>query len=770
MEPSVREPTVKRRKVRKGTRSCWECKGRKVKCTYMTPGDTVCDGCIRRGTSCISQELPEQPLAPVDRRRQIGNRMVRVEGLLERLVKETGDRLPVSGASSSESNGGSPLNTEDPTPSFTELGQTPYTASTLRPEVDALLPDSATTDTPDTPNRYVIDKPEASDLVKYQKLSKALLAVFPPQESVNSIVRIAGPIPSFFHQMVRTPYKDFRIGEKEKQDQVAELTIRHTPRTHPLIIARQMLLLAITFRSIHPAFQHDLKGFSEPPGIMMQRVAETAMDLITTNDKMIGTIEGLECLVLTSTFQADSGNLRAGWSATRRAMFLAQLMSLHRQTRPPPKSVQPGNRWDPQFLWYRIVYYDRFFSLILGLPQGCADNSMGSSSQLEHDTPMGRLERRHCVLAGRILQRNESDPSPDDLIDTQAIDMEIRKLSESMPSKWWLVPNLAAIQDGVELFWETVKVVNQVFHYILLSHLHLPFMLHSSSGTHQDLYKYSRIACVNASRDLLQRYMAFRTFNRVSYCCHSMDFFAITASMTLLLAHLDGHRCKTELDQALLHQRTSDRAIIEEILDNMEQVGLLNKANGLSERGAGELRRLLTIEADAVLCSSYRLERGDSHPNDDRALRLIIPYFGVITITNEADVLENTLQEASSRNSLSRAAPPKRPSLEEPDYGADSASAKALQQHEIQPASHEDSEQQQIQTDSGMRTADGADLAPSFQGQAGDGAQAQSFDSGLTVAGQDEWTFQGVDMTFFDALMRESDAQTKGSGDAWWLL
>lgn len=90
MESSAGDPQVKRRKVRKGTRSCWECKGRKAKCTYATPEDTICDDCFRRGTKCISQELPEQPLASIDRKRQMSTRMVRVETLIEKLVENVG--------------------------------------------------------------------------------------------------------------------------------------------------------------------------------------------------------------------------------------------------------------------------------------------------------------------------------------------------------------------------------------------------------------------------------------------------------------------------------------------------------------------------------------------------------------------------------------------------------------------------------------------------------------------------------------------------------
>ena len=51
---------AKRRKVRKGTRSCWECKRRKMRCIFesLAGPDSNCQGCRRRGSTCISQDLP----------------------------------------------------------------------------------------------------------------------------------------------------------------------------------------------------------------------------------------------------------------------------------------------------------------------------------------------------------------------------------------------------------------------------------------------------------------------------------------------------------------------------------------------------------------------------------------------------------------------------------------------------------------------------------------------------------------------------------------
>lgn len=57
---SPTSPQPKRRKIRKGTQSCWECKRRKIRCTFAAPGESVCDGCRSRSTNCVSQEFDDE--------------------------------------------------------------------------------------------------------------------------------------------------------------------------------------------------------------------------------------------------------------------------------------------------------------------------------------------------------------------------------------------------------------------------------------------------------------------------------------------------------------------------------------------------------------------------------------------------------------------------------------------------------------------------------------------------------------------------------------
>jgi hypothetical protein len=75
------EPVAKRRKVRKGTRSCWECRRRKEKCTFQSSTDTICVCCRRRSVKCVGQEFPDEISESYEKEFHAGERVARVEAL-----------------------------------------------------------------------------------------------------------------------------------------------------------------------------------------------------------------------------------------------------------------------------------------------------------------------------------------------------------------------------------------------------------------------------------------------------------------------------------------------------------------------------------------------------------------------------------------------------------------------------------------------------------------------------------------------------------------
>jgi hypothetical protein len=81
-EASHVQSEVKRRKLRKGTHSCWECKRRKMRCIFDPLANVnICNGCKRRGSPCVSQEYPEEVSTDVGKGYNKAGGIMRVETL-----------------------------------------------------------------------------------------------------------------------------------------------------------------------------------------------------------------------------------------------------------------------------------------------------------------------------------------------------------------------------------------------------------------------------------------------------------------------------------------------------------------------------------------------------------------------------------------------------------------------------------------------------------------------------------------------------------------
>lgn len=498
-----------------------------------------------------------------------------------------------------------------------------------------------------------------------------LHAALPSHEDALALCALGGGVAVYPKQVLSRPYDHLSYAGWDSSELMAELP---GPDVHPVLLAKKLLYFSILLQYSGTEFYATLQ-MSRVHGLThlqaMARMVDIVINNVTTNDELIGSMDGLECVMLESVFHGNWGNLRREWMTIRRAMVLAQLMGLHKGpgNHQPLKVLDPTQRRIfPAHLWFRIVFADRCVSMMLGLPQGSLDRGMANEALLANDTPMGRLERLECIIASRILERNESGASlADSLAVTHQIDLELQRVAKVVPAKWWLVPMLTEVMSDPEaMFYATVRLTNQIFHYGMLIHLHLPYMLsfspagshpHDGDGCgarastssaqrpdrtyseadhhHHSKFEYSKVTCVNASRDVLSRYIAYRSVNRVAFCCRSVDFFALIASMALLLAHLDNHSARARAMQTtqqqhrvlaaedtavddigvatggmdgvqlnysadfLGHSRLSDRGMMEKVLENMDSVSHVS-ADVVSRKSAEVLRRLLEMEGEAA--------------------------------------------------------------------------------------------------------------------------------------------------------------------------
>lgn len=85
----VDQPRIKR--MRKGTKSCAECRRRKIKCVYEPARPDICRDCAERGSTCIEQEHAEAVPKTADSQ-SLKGRVAQLEDLVKRLVDKLDER------------------------------------------------------------------------------------------------------------------------------------------------------------------------------------------------------------------------------------------------------------------------------------------------------------------------------------------------------------------------------------------------------------------------------------------------------------------------------------------------------------------------------------------------------------------------------------------------------------------------------------------------------------------------------------------------------
>lgn len=291
------------------------------------------------------------------------------------------------------------------------------------------------------------------------------------------------------------------------------------PGSHPVLIARKLLVLGTFLQGIPPSSIQDLADLGASYRDIMSRVVDTAIRLVTTNEDLVRSVEGIECIMIEAMYQNYAGHLHRAWMAVRRATAIAEMMALHHVLNSRSlKILEPETRaaFNPDQICFRLVQMDCYLSLMLGLPRTSLEARFATPKALEGCRPIDRMQRIHCAIADRILQRNENNPP-----ETYNTDTLLQKAAAEMPPLWWLIPNFSASNiAGTEILHKKIRLMDQFTHYNLLIRLHLRYMLRSLPDRRCD---YSKITAVNASRETLARFVAFRTSNPGHFYCRGID-------------------------------------------------------------------------------------------------------------------------------------------------------------------------------------------------------------------------------------------------------
>jgi hypothetical protein len=554
---------------------------------------------------CISQEYPDV----ADSQREKSNegmeaRLSRVEELLERLVE------------------------------ITNISPSEYTPDATQIHVENSYPGGS--HTPGIPTPTSTSNPPTPPLPsKYNNLSHTLLSVWPTKHDLDLICYLPIGLSTHLHMKLCCSSASLMTQCPNSPVEMLQLP---PPSSHPVLFARKLLILGSLLQGAISASQVPVDQrphFKE----IMERVVDTADRVVLRDDELVVSVEGVECIMILAMIQNYAGELHRAWMSTRRAAGVAQMIGLHRATSLKKtgslKVLDPATRagLDPQQLCYRIVEMDRYLSITLGLPQSSLE-----SSALEDKAchPLDRMARLQVIVAGRILSKSHTPRTQEE---TEEIYRLLQEAETLMPSQWWLIPNYstspAVPPDPIH---EVARTMYQISHYHLVIRVHLPYMLSKTTDGH------SKATAIHASREILARYIAFRTWNPGHYYCRGLDYLSFIALTVLCLAHIDSRNSTPGSGTSLAHSRPSDRATMErtvQILQNMEDDATAEKLSRI-------MTHLLDVEAASASGVEYSAESTENEDDgtmecgadfvdsEKDRLQLHIPYFGTINLQRKS--------------------------------------------------------------------------------------------------------------------------------------
>ncbi|KAJ5100297.1 hypothetical protein N7456_006349 [Penicillium angulare] len=749
-------PETKRRKVRRGTQSCWDCKRRKVRCIFPSSTDGICNNCRRRGKPCISQEIPDGFVPPIPEN-PVEARLGRLERLIELVVSQNGsadahnqlyeETSELPSASVPLGTTQAPTRKEASTQQNTGRDGNPHKLSSGQKQ---LLPARS------IPRRQAVNKWEA--------LTHELLAVWPNQEDLVHLCTLpSGPT----MRLNCGIFTSCPVMSSADLPTPQELFMLPPIGSHPILIARKFLLLGTFIHGIPLAHIQKLGNRGTYYLKVMDQVVEKATRLVTTNDELICSVEAIECIMMEAIYQNHSGNLHRSWMAVRRATAVAQMMAIHRGLDSPSlKFLEPATRaiFDPDRICFRLVQMDRYLSIMLGLPPTSLETHFAAPKALEGCSPMERLERIHCVVADNILRRSESDLN--NLAKLHETDRLLQKAASDLPFQWWLPSYTNDKSDDAKVLEDTVRVMNQFAHYHVLVRLHLPYMLRSSTDNR---YDHSKITAVNSSREILSRYLAFRTSSPVHFYCRGDEFIAFISIIVMCIAHMSAGKRLSQSTEVpnhgtvfnfLAHSRPSDRGMMERTLEIIESTAR-HSSDKITSKLGRIINHLLNIEANAANGTMYNtsssqgndggLECNGDLTDGGKALNIYIPYFGKINFESLSLKKSESTSLAHPGMDLSSDSSANLPRPSEPVYP--SGSKRELESQNTEPLHFE---QPHSTTVNELPAWDDYNV------------QSDRIDDQMNIyeTGED-WDLQGIDTALFDSLFRGADIPCLDTEESW---
>ncbi|KAL9038675.1 MAG: hypothetical protein Q9214_005186 [Letrouitia sp. 1 TL-2023] len=621
-----------RKRMRKGTHSCLECRRRKIRCIYE-PNVSVCNRCLSKKLACTGQVYGDAKALGVDKRKSMKERTGELESMigqiLQKLENNGSGNIANAGLQSSEMTAAEALRClrTELLPTTTlgadVLQQPPSTLQSLNldssPESNRGLhhfPLLSLFDNAVVSSKASDDHDENGVIStdKNRRVLSALRALIPNASDLGYILQSSQQSWRMWQgtQPGCSEIKLEHLSDKQLQDIKGEV-YQALLSDDVGLVAKTLAVLAVSIQQLPREFDFSRLSLPESPEALQDHYVTSVETLLSSDDGLASTVNGLQCMIILTKFYVNVGKPRKSWLITRRAICIAQMLGFHRQMNSSFSKDRANQR--PDYIWVQLFQMERYLCLFLGYPTAVQDTHFDEDIVNDRDCDglIGeRFVLKMSVIVGQIIERNQN-PKDMTIATTLKIDQDVEDLRKEMaPKSWWesdATPNMP-FEEVYDL------VLTKLFYHNIRMYIHLPFMLKSATDRR---YEFSRIAALESSREIMEHYMILRNPSRpLLAVCNVIDFQAFTASMILVInllgdATAGSHSSSTQEDE--------DWKLIERLTATLHQI-----AGQESGHGEG------SVAAQAVrLLEGFRKAR-NGYRSCEYSYQAVIPYFGKIRI------------------------------------------------------------------------------------------------------------------------------------------
>lgn len=554
--------TLPAKRMRLGTRSCAECRRRRVRCHFPSNNGRVCEACKLHNIPCVPQtkkhhDDPEKTIL----KRRVGD--------LEETVRQITGALDLMTRA--------PKSSQSPVDLFQDLRrQLPnITEDASISPADRLAPSDP--ESPDEDSDWNEDEQaplmsllqetlkiapgglpahgQASKSIDHQ-VKACLSSLSPLLPSLDALTSIFKATEEFWPLWPYHPISSAAgIGTHNDVGTAKAFIVNSLNSGTPCITAKALLWLALCIQQLPRGFRPPEDMLPDSPSSLLKHYLHSADLLLSAITESSGNSDFIECLLLQFKLFFNMGKPRKAWLSVRRAANTALLLGFQNVADSTPKLHTA--------LWSKIWITDRQLSVILGLP-AVTENSHPSVSEMQAGMPLEeQLFRELAIASGLVIQRNQNHRKAT-YATTVEIDHLLDQCKAKMPPEWWDPP------PGIPLAVTYTRQHIKIAYYSLCKIVHLPYMLKSAKDRK---FEMSRISALEASRELIKAHGSLRHHGGTGtiMICDVLDFQAFSAAIVIIIDLLSMPTTRHVRDEAedweLVHGVTKDLRNTSEVLN-----------------------------------------------------------------------------------------------------------------------------------------------------------------------------------------------------------